>query len=479
MKNIFSVLLKFPKTFWIANSMELFERWAFYGFFMLFANYLTLSTDVGALGLNQAQKGTIMGVGTAILYLLPLITGAIADRIGFKKTLFIAYTIYLASFLIMPYSKTFVTVFINYLFLAIGAALFKPVISATIAKTTNEETSSIGFGIFYMMVNIGAFLGPIVALQFSETAFQMVFYISAVFILVNMLVLFFYEEPERLMQTGNLWNAIKKIVQNIVTALSDIKLVLFLIIVAGFWTMYYQLFFSLSVFITQWVDTTQVLVYLKEAWPWLAAKIGSTDGTIQAEYFTNLDALFIISLQLVVSTIVMKWRPVNSIITGIIIGSIGMGLALSTQNGFFMIIALLIFGVGEMASSPKITEYIGRIAPKDKVALYMGCSYLPIALGSLLAGKVAGSVYQNLADKVHFVQLEFGSRGITLPEGLTQSQLYAKALTDFQMTSVELNQFLWDKYHPWNIWLVVTGIGVISAVFLIIYNWFLFRKKSF
>ncbi len=474
--SFFKILTKYPRTFWLANSMELFERWAFYGFFMLFANYLTLSTDTGALGLTQAQKGTIMGVGTAILYLLPVITGAIADRIGFKKTLFIAYSIYFLSFILMPLSRTFFTVFINYLFLAIGAALFKPVISATIAKTTNNETSSIGFGIFYMMVNIGAFVGPIVALQFSQTAFRMVFYISAFFILINMLVLIFYREPERQVHVDDIWQAIRRIFINIFTALSDIKLVIFLIIVAGFWTMYYQLFFSLSVFITQWVDTGMVYQRLQVLWPWIIEKIGSPDGTIKAEYFTNMDALFIITLQLFVSAFVMKWRPLHSIMTGILVSSIGMGLALATQNGFYVIAALLIFGIGEMASSPKITEYIGRIAPKEKVALYMGCSYLPIALGSLLAGKVSGSVYEKLADKFGFLNQEFAFRGISIPQGMTQNELITKALTDFQMTSIELNQFLWNKYHPWNIWIVVTTIGVLSAISLWIYNRILFNK---
>ncbi|MFA6403857.1 MAG: MFS transporter [Salinivirgaceae bacterium] len=476
--NVIGQFSKFSKTFWIANTMELFERWAFYGFFMLFANYLTLSTDTGALGLSQTQKGIIMGVGTAILYLLPIITGAIADRIGFKKTLFIAYSIYLVSFIIMPFCRSFMAVFINYLFLALGASLFKPIISATVARTTTKETSSIGFGIFYMMVNIGAFIGPLVALQFSESAFQMVFYVSAALIGVNLFVLLFYKEPERDSYTDTFWQSILRIFKNIRMALSDLKLVVFLIIVAGFWTMYYQLFFSLSVFITQWVDTQVIYENLQVLWPWLIEKIGSPDKTIKAEYFTNMDALFIIAFQLIVSTIVMKWRPINSIITGFVISSIGMGLALMTNNGFFLVFALFIFGIGEMSGSPKITEYIGRIAPKDKVALYMGCSFLPVFLGSFFAGIVAGPVYQKLADKVSFIKLEFLERNIHLPEGMTQNDLFAKATNDFGMTAQQLNSFLWDKYHPSNIWYVVSAIGLTAALSMWLYDKYLLKSTN-
>ena len=104
---IINDLKGFSRTFWVANTMELFERWAYYGFFMLFANYLTLSTDTGALGLSQIEKGIIMGAGTCILYLLPIFTGALADTIGFKRTLIISYLLYICSFLIMPIASRY------------------------------------------------------------------------------------------------------------------------------------------------------------------------------------------------------------------------------------------------------------------------------------------------------------------------------------------------------------------------------------
>jgi len=472
---VFGVFTKFPKTFWVANTMELVERWAFYGFYMLFANYLTMSADTGALGLSQTEKGIIMGVGTFVLYLLPVITGAIADKIGFKKTLLIAYVLYFTSFLIMPYCRSFISVFLNYLFLALAAALFKPIISATVARTTNEQTSSIGFGIFYMMVNIGAFIGPLVALRFSDTAFQMVFYISAALIAVNALILILFKEPVHEKNSDKLGEAIIKIIKNIGIALSNKKFVVFLIIVSGFWTMYYQLFFTLSVFISQWVDLTVLNQKLNDVFPFLIKFLGGEDGTLKAEHITNMDALIIIIFQLVVSSIVMKWRPINSMITGFVISSIGMGLTLMTYNVMFIIASIFIFGVGEMAGSPKITEYIGRIAPKDKVALYMGCSFLPVAIGNIFAGIVSGPVYQNLTDKATLLKREFVERSIEIPD-ITQNELIAKACTDFNMTAIELNSFLWDKYHPSNIWFVITGIGFTAAIALYIYDKILLKE---
>ncbi|KAA6318642.1 Di-/tripeptide transporter, partial [termite gut metagenome] len=192
--NIFS---KFPRTFWVANTIELMERWAWYGFFMLFANYLTGSSDLGGLEFSQSQKGIIMGVGTGILYFLPVLTGAIADRYGYRRVLFLAFIVYTSAFILFPMFSSFTGVFLIFLYLALGAALFKPIISATVAKTTTNETASIGFGIFYMMVNIGAFFGPLVTLLFKDSSSHLIFYVSAGMIAVNFILLLFYKEPLR------------------------------------------------------------------------------------------------------------------------------------------------------------------------------------------------------------------------------------------------------------------------------------------
>lgn len=90
---IMNIFHTFPRTFWVANAIELFERWAWYGFFMLFANYLTGSSDLGGLEFTQSEKGLLMGVGTGILYFMPVLTGAIADRYGYKKVLFLSFII--------------------------------------------------------------------------------------------------------------------------------------------------------------------------------------------------------------------------------------------------------------------------------------------------------------------------------------------------------------------------------------------------
>ena len=228
-----NVFTKFPKVFWVANTMELFERWAWYGLFTVLALYLTNSTDEGALGFSHIQKGSIMGTVTAILYFLPIITGALADRVGYKKILVIAFIILSSGYIFLGYVNTYFMVYVAFLWVALGAALFKPVISATIAKTTTEETSSIGFGIFYMMVNVGGFVGPVFSSKLRDAyGWKIVFFMAASAIVVNLiLVLLFYKEPYREKSQDSLGQTILKSLKNILNALKDLRLVVFLILI--------------------------------------------------------------------------------------------------------------------------------------------------------------------------------------------------------------------------------------------------------
>ncbi len=472
---------KFPKTFWVANIIELFERWAWYGFFMLFANYLTASTELGALGFSQAQKGMIMGFGTGILYFLPLITGALADRYGYKRMLFIAFITYTAAFIAFPMVSSFTGVFLIYLFLALGAALFKPIISATVAKTTTKETASIGFGVFYMMVNLGAFIGPLVTLVLQKKEYDYVFYASAIIIALNFFLLFFYKEPEREKSTLSVWESLAKVFKNIYIALSDIKLVVFLLLVAGFWTMYNQLFFTLPVFITQWVDTSSMYDFFASLGgfgKFFTDNYASAPGVMDSEFIVNTDAMFIILFQIIISTIVMKRKTISTMTTGFIICSIGMALTLFTQNVAFTIAAIFIFAVGEMASSPKITEYIGSIAPKDKVALYMGCSFIPVFLGNIFAGFISGNVYGAMSDRHTLAMRAVEEKGLNVSTELSKTEYFNSAADALKMSPEQFKQYLWDTYDPSQIWMVILAIGLAAAFGLFLYDKFMLKSKN-
>lgn len=385
----------------------------------------------------------------------------------------IAFSVYTSAFLLLPQFDSFTGVFVMYIYLAIGAALFKPIISATIAKTTNDNNSSIGFGIFYMMVNLGAFLGPMLSLIFRSS----VFYISAGMITLNFFLLILYKEPGRTKTSEPLNETIKGIFKNIILVLADFKFLVFLFIISGFWIMYNQLFFTLPVFISQWVDSSSLYHFFEINMPFFSNRYG-IDGQMEAEFITNFDALFIIIFQVIISTIVMRLKPLKTMISGIIIASIGMALTLFTQNVVFIIAAMLVFSVGEMSASPKITEYIGKIASNDKKALYMGYAYLPLFIGNIGAGVISGNVYQNMSDKYEIAKQYANTNGFELNPELSPSQLFDSIAAQAHLSGLELTNLLWVQYQPSKIWMVILGIGFFSAISLIVYNWAISRKIS-
>ena len=476
-----SVIKKYNKTFWASNTLELFERWAWYGFYLAFALYLVNSKDTGALGLSQAQKGAIMGTGTMLLYFLPIITGAIADKVGYKKILFFSFALYASGFYLIKSVDSFGLIFFAFIWICVGGAFFKPIVSAMVPRTTTEETASIGFGIFYMMVNIGGFIGPFIAGILMQKTWDYVFYMSILAIALNFVItLFFFREPVVKEDGTSLKDSILQAFINIFTTLKNWKYVLFLIIMILFWTAYNQLYFSFPVFIDQWVDTSVLYDGIAQVWPWLAKSIGTDSGTITAVTLSSMNAFFIIVFQIMVSTFVMRFRPLVAMMGGILVLAGGLGLMFSNQSGWLILLGILVFALGEMASSPKFTEYVGHIAPPDKKALYMGTSFLPIAAGNWLAGWLSGGIYEKVSDKIFLLQEEVAKRGISIPEisdEFTKNDYIKTAAEKMGLSVNDLNVFLWQSYHPSNIWILYAGIAVAAVVFLWIYDRFVIGKN--
>lgn len=474
MSRISRVFRRFPRAFWVANTMELLERWAWYGMFMVLALYLTGSIDTGALGFSQSQKGVLMGSVVALLYVLPVFTGALADRFGYRPTLIIAYLILASGYYLMGQVNSYLATFLIFIWVAVGAALFKPVIAATVSKTTDDLTSSIGFGIFYLMVNVGAFIGPIFTSRLRILSWEWVFNMSALVILANLLlVLFFFRMPVQKAEKLPLLQELRKVILNIYEALRDIRFLVFLLLIVGFWTMYNQLFYTLPVFIDQWVDTSSVYRLLASVSPALAHSLGTPEGTIPPELMTNIDAMYIVLLQVLVSWWVMRFKPLNAMIGGIFVSAIGIGLSFMFNDGIFLFSTILVFALGEMASSPKITEYVGKIAPEGKTALYIGASFLPVAGGNFFAGILSGGTYTRMSDKIHLLQQEVALRGLDIPsisDSFSSNAYLHAAAEAMGMDQAGLTQYLWDTYQPYQIWMVFTGIGLATALLLWLYD---------
>jgi len=204
MTNQRSIWRQFPRSFWTANGMEIFERMGWYGFYAVSTLYLTNSVAKGGLGFSSEDRGVIQGLATFFLYLFPAVFGALADRYGYKRMFLASVVVMAPAYILLAAPRTFWGFLSVYFLVAVGHGMFKPVVISTVAKTTTEETSSMGFGIFYMMVNVGGFIGPIVAGIIRGWDWKYVFWASSGWIVVmGVTCLLIYREPPRDVEAEN------------------------------------------------------------------------------------------------------------------------------------------------------------------------------------------------------------------------------------------------------------------------------------
>ena len=527
--SLWQTIGSFNKNFWLASFMELMERWAWYGIYTLFGLYLVGSTDTGGLGFDHVQKGNIMGNIVGILYFLPLLFGVIADRIGYKISLTIAYIIMISGYYLLGEVNTYWSVYMVFLLVAVGAAFFKPVASAIVARNTDETTGTMGFGIFYMMVNIGGFIGPAMSSGLRTTyGWKIIFIQAAIVIGINLIVLLlFYKEPKVEKPKNSIGEAIKESVLGIFEALKDIRLGILLLLMVGFWTMFNQLFNTLPNFIEDWVNSAALSNWLNENIPALGTLL-TQDGQVKPEWFTNIDSFMIIICQVTISYFVTKMRHINAVIRGAVVATIGIGLTFYSGNVWFTIIGTMIFAIGEMMSSPTVSSFIALITPKGKEGLYQGTYFLPVAASYFVTSFISGSLYQSWSDKLSLLKTEMGKRNIEMPEVVTKEQFIEEGAKAFNMpisafekqfnlkaesidwntvgqsfrdyatsksidisnihlpfskneyftlaeqklgmSHWEMTDMLWNMYTPNKIWYVIVGIGIFSIVSLTIYD---------
>lgn len=420
-------LKSFSRNFWVVIIMEFFERGSYYGVMSVLSVYLVLSVAEGGLGFSKESVGVINSVTRPLLYLLPILSGAIADRYGYKKTLMFAFVIMSIGYFLTSLASAYALVFLSLLFMTLGAGFFKPVISGTIARNTDEKNSSLGFGIYYWSINLGAFIFPLILVPYLKSiSWSLIFVMAAIgtgwLIFLN---LFAYKEPDKPETSKKVLDALK----GILLVLKDFRFIIMIVIYSGFWILYFQMFDTVLWYLKDYMDMTPVNNLVNS---FLGLFMNNPDWKFDAEHVTVINALTIIILQLLVSNIVKNKKALPTMIAGITMGTIGMGmLAISTYAWVFMA-GIIIFSIGEMTAHPKFISYIGLIAPEDKKALYLGYSFLYGVIGSGIGGILGAGLY------VHFVD---------------------------------------NLKAPSILWIIFSCIGVVTIIGLLLYNKYLAPKK--
>jgi proton-dependent oligopeptide transporter, POT family len=375
----------FERPFWVANITEIFERLSYYGAFSSLAVYLHEK-----LNFSTEQTGALTGLFGGMVWFLAIFGGTAADWLGFRRALSTAYLILAAAyFLIGSIGASWLApirnllplgIFVAFVLMlpALGIALVKPSVVGTTARASKENVRSIGYSIYYTMVNIGGAAGPFVAdWAHAHLGLEMVFRIAAFSVfLMFFLVLFFFREP-RSSESAPPPN-FAQTARNFATVVSNPKFMLFLLIFTGYWIVFWQQYTSLPGYIHSYIDPNARV-----------ERILITDGAV------------VICFTLFWNYVIRKIPPFQAVILGTLISSLSWLIVAFWPTVWGAVLSIVVLAVGEITQAPRYYEYIAQLAPAEQQGTYMGFAFLPIGIGSLIGGWFGGTLMHYFGEVRH------------------------------------------------------------------------------
>lgn len=371
----------FERPFWVANISEIFERLSYYAVFSTLALYLHET-----LAFPSSEAASLSGIFGGAVWVMAVFGGALADRIGFRRSLSAAYFILtLAYFLVGSIGAPWLAPVRQViplgllagiiLFLpALGVALVKPSVVGTTARASKENVRSIGYAIYYTMVNIGSTAGPFLAgWMHSRLPPESVFMLAAlsVFLMFITVLLFFKEPRAGARESGSLTETAR----DLLAVLQNGRFMLLLLIYSGFWIVFWQQFLILPIYIHNYVDPNANTAMILITGP-----------------------LIVISLTVAINTLTRRIPSFRALVIGTLISSLGWLLIASKPSVTMAVFSLVVVALGEVTQSPRYYEYVSRLAPRGRQGTYMGFSFLPIGIGSLVGGWFGGLLLHHFGE---------------------------------------------------------------------------------
>lgn len=496
---------RFGRTFWMLNVIEMWERLAYYTLRVMAPVYIMQADDPGGLHLTAAHKGTIYAWWAIFQSLLPIVTGGIADRFGYKRTLFFSFSMMTLGYVIIAFARdvpgfeesawdgapwNFIFFFGGILVLATGTAFFKPSLQGSLAHSLTKESSSVGWSIFYWVVNIGAVIGhfmPVLFLGDAHTAEQWrnLFLASAGFMMLNFLMLLTFKDvPSGANKSDGLLTVIGKTFTNVF----EPRLIAWLLIMSGFWMMMYQLWDMQPNFISDWVDSKPIADSLSFLPSWLYEAL--TDETargrqVPQNVLLSLNSWFIIGGVVFVGWLTRGMRTLTAMLFGMLLASAGVLVAGLTMNPWYLVLGILFFSLGEMTTGPKKNEYLALIAPPGKKGLYLGYVNIPVGVGVYAGSKIAGYVYGHFGEKATLALRYLAEHtdagkssgwdgnptNLSKALGIERPDAMARLQEAFNLESGEATRLLWETYSPqYYVWIPFAATGLVCAVALWIFG---------
>ncbi len=426
---------RFPAAFWTANIIELFERAAYYGTFIALAVFLT-----STVGYTDVQAGWIGGAFAAGVYLLPFFTGALADRMGFRPALMLAFALLAAGYALLGFFPVKAAIPFTLVLLALGASFVKPIITGTVARSSDENNRARAFSLFYMLVNVGSFLGKTFAkpVRVNLGIDYVPLYSASLALVALALVALFYRPVEAPSQSKTLAETLK----GLAAVLSNGRFLALILITSGFWAIQGQLYASMPKYVLRMVG----------------------EGA-SPEWYANVNPLVVVLLVVPITQAVKHLNAITSImvslalipcsalvmaLTNVLDGNLSILGATLHPVTVVMVLGIALQGLAECFLSPRYLEYASKQAPKGQEGLYMGYSNLNSFFAWLFGFAISGYLLE-----------AFCPDPKTLPEASQQQRLAALAGNGAMPA---------EYAHAHYLWYAFAGVGVAALLALVVFQ---------
>jgi len=478
--------------FWVAGWLEIVERFSYYGARVVLPIFMVAAIGNGGPELTQIEKGQIFGIWAVVQSFVPILSGGFADRYGYKVNIAISTLLKVLGYLVMAFcipltemiagmsmaearalntDHAYGVLFLGSVLVAFGTAIFKPGIGGLISSQLTDKNSAVGWSVFYQLVNIGGFLGPLVAGSLRVIEWHYVFLICGCAVALNFIPLFFFREPAQ-PETGEVKPGPLKMFYHSLCGLLQPRLFFYTLSFAGFWLMTFQLFDILPNFIDDWIDSRQLANALISIFgEGIVPTVNG--GNLAQEWMINFNALLISIATFMMGYFTRRMKPLMIIIIGImiaIVATYGLGMSMS---GWWILGCILLFSFGEMMSGPASSFYIVSIAPPGKKGLYIGFGGFTVGIGWSIGSIIGSHLYQNGGDKVvlakRYLTDNLGIKSSTLAD-MPKENVMPFLAEKTGLDASGAKELLWSTYEPYSMWLVFALIGMGSLAILFVYN---------
>jgi MFS family permease len=261
---------------------------------------------------------------------------------------------------------------------ALGIAMVKPCVVGTTARASNENVRSLGYSIYYTLVNIGGFFGPQMAsLVKKHLSAENVFRASALGVfLMFFAVLLFFREPRK---SGDVrTESLAVTARNLWKVLTNPKFMLFLLIFSGYWIVYWQEFVTLPIYVHDYVN-----------------------AGADTERMLSTGPLIVIAFTVLFSVLTQKISAFRAVVLGTLVSMLGFTVLALGKNVAAVYGTLVVIAIGELIQQPRYYDYISRLAPPGQQGTYMGFAFLPLGIGSFIGGPIGGALLHHFGEVQH------------------------------------------------------------------------------